>query len=312
MLKKNCNLPSIHSVSGIKERNNNLSHASQKSYLAIFLVVIAMFTYTNANALLKLSDEAYHPIQVLFFRFSLALIPCYILGKGAVFKDRSVSLKIYALRGAASVISLGCLFGSIYLLPFADATVLMFLMSLFMVTLSGFMLKEYATFTQWIAVITGFMGIFIMANPTGDFNMGGIALGTVSAFIEALLALNSRQLTRRDSSVAIVFYSTLFSTIISSGLLPFFWQRPTPKDTIFLILLGIGGGIAQYLQTLAYRYAPMGILGPIVYTSMLWAVLYGIYIFDEPLTLTSLIGGGIIIIGGLGVLYEEKRKLKKG
>lgn len=283
--------------------------APQRVYFAIFLIILAMFIYTNVNALLRLSDAAYPAVQVLFFRFGLALIPCYVMGGGTdVFKDRHVSLIVYALRGTASLVSLGCFLGSLYLLPFADATVMIFLVSLFMVILSGPLLQERATLLQWIAVIVGFLGIIIMANPTGHVHSGGVALGTASAFIESILALNSRKLTQKDSNATIVFFSVLSSTVVSACLLPFFWQQPTRKDAVFLILFGIGGGIGQYIQTLAYRYAPMGVLGSMVYTSMLWAVLYGVYVFNEPLTLTTIIGGGVIIVSGLSVLYAEKRK----
>jgi drug/metabolite transporter (DMT)-like permease len=283
---------------------------STRPILGICLMAFAMFIYTLTNAFLRFCDQAYSPLQVLSFRYGFALIPCLVLGGRLLFIQRQISLKTYALRGIASAASLGSLFASIYLLPYADATVLMFISMLFLVILSQPILKEHVSRVQWVAVGLGFCGVIILASPTGQINTLGIALGVFSAFVEALLLLNGRLLTRKDSSTTIVFYSTLFGFVVSLIGLPFVWKTPSLKDFLMLSLLGLGGGLGHVMQTAASKYATSGVIGPAIYTAMIWGVVIGSLIFHEPLTHELLLGGGLIISTGLWVIWSERHNKK--
>jgi drug/metabolite transporter (DMT)-like permease len=89
--------------------------------------------------------------------------------------------------------------------------------------------------------------------------------------------------------------------------LPFVWVTPTPQDWGILILLGLGGGLGQYYQTMAYRYAPAMILAPMLYSAMIWSVLYSILLFHEAPTISFLVGSILIVGSGLYVLLAKNQ-----
>lgn len=281
--------------------------SSNRVLFAIFLMASAMFTYVSVNALLRICDQPYHPIQVLFFRYAFSLLPCLFFAGPSLLRQRKAPVIQYAFRGFASAASLGALFASIYLLPYANATVLMFVATLFMIALSKPLLGEKIHKEQWFAVVLGFVGVVIMANPSGHLNIWGVALGVFSAFIEAILLLHGRKLTRQDDSITIVFYGSVFALLAVSCGIGFVWKTPTLKDIILLGIFGMGGAIGQVLQTLASKQATAGTLAPVIYTAAIWSLLWGTFVFHEAITKELLIGGGIIILCGLWVVYSERK-----
>lgn len=277
----------------------------------INFMLLAMVMFALANGVFKGCDLVYSVTQVVFFRNVFALIPCVLL----IPRDQGLkSLKtpnglIHGLRGLGGVISLGCMFQAITMLPLAEVIVLSFTSTLFLTTLSWPILGEAVGKERWMTIIAGFIGVIIMANPKGNIFNWGVIFILISAFVDALLMLNSRQLSQTDSSINITLYYSLVATVLSGITLPFVWVQPTMKDLVLLSFLGIGGGVGQYFITAAYRFAPAGTLAPIIYSALVWNLTLGVFIFGEIPTF-SLLGGATLIIGaGLYVIFLENRKI---
>jgi drug/metabolite transporter (DMT)-like permease len=272
-------------------------------------MVSGFFCYATVNALFKFMDKEYSMIEIVFFRNLFALIPNILL----LYKTRqwhslkNPPLKLHFLRSCIGILSLSCLFKSLTLLPLADATVLMFTISLFMALLSIPLLQERINIKSLSAIIAGFLGIIIVANPTGSGSNIGYIFGLGFGLFEAFIILQGRKLTKTNGNAAIVFYYALISSIICACLLPFVWLTPTIKDLIILAVLGIGAGIGQFLVTTASRYAHAGVLGPMTYTMILWSLLYGYFFFSEIPTLNVWLGGIVVILSGLYVINFERK-----
>lgn len=276
-------------------------------------LLFALFIFNSINAILKGCDHTYHPAQVVFFRSFFALIPYALL---MVRPQARQQLKVNNLTvliglGVLTAFSLAMLFESIVILPLADATVYMFTASLFVTMLSYPIMREQVSPGSWFAVIIGFMGVLIMANPTGAMLNVGAILGLSSSLLQAVIMLYSRKLAPINTGFAMVFYISLAGSLVTAIFLPFVWQMPTLKDWGYLIMLGVGGGIGQYFVVEAYRYANAGTLAPLLYSSMIWSFLYGVIFFDEIPSKTLYVGGGLIIAAGLLVIYFQNSKRKR-
>jgi drug/metabolite transporter (DMT)-like permease len=71
--------------------------------------------------------------------------------------------------------------------------------------------------------------------------------------------------------------------------------------------LAVVGGLAQLTLTGALRLAPVALVMPMDYTSLLWAVLLGEWIFGELPTPWIWVGAPIIIASGLVIVWREHR-----
>jgi drug/metabolite transporter (DMT)-like permease len=71
--------------------------------------------------------------------------------------------------------------------------------------------------------------------------------------------------------------------------------------------MALAGGLAQLTLTGALRLAPVALIMPMDYTSLLWAVLLGSWIFGEMPTPWIWGGAPIIIASGLVIVWRERR-----
>jgi drug/metabolite transporter (DMT)-like permease len=83
-----------------------------------------------------------------------------------------------------------------------------------------------------------------------------------------------------------------------------------PHDAVTWAILGglaLAGGLAQLTLTGALRLAPVALVMPMDYTSLVWAVLLGAWIFGELPTPWVWAGAPIIIASGLVIVWREHR-----
>ena len=87
------------------------------------------------------------------------------------------------------------------------------------------------------------------------------------------------------------------------------WFAGQHDATSWAILGGLAltGGLAQLTLTGALRLAPVALVMPMDYTSLIWAVLLGTWIFGELPTPWIWIGAPIIIASGLVIVWREHR-----
>ncbi len=279
------------------------------SIKGIMYMLAAMLVYSLVNALVKDTTTRYPLVQLVFFRSFFALVPgsLLLLKAGGTKAMKTQHLPRLVLCAMVGSVAFTCLFSSLRLLPLADAVTLIFSETLFLTAFAAIYLHEHVGIHRWLAVIIGFMGVIFISRPTGEVFNIGVLHGIFFALGDAFFMINARVMTRTDHSATIVVYFFLFISIISGVILPFVWVTPTWQDTLILIFLGIGGGIGQICVTQAYRYASAATVAPMIYSALLWGVLFGFVFWGEIPDLILLIGSSLIIGSGLYVVFREVR-----
>ena len=103
-----------------------------------------------------------------------------------------------------------------------------------------------------------------------------------------------------------MFYFSLVCAIAGALTLPFAWHSPTARELTALIALGILGGLAHIFLTESYRYAAASVVAPFDYSSMLWALLLGYWLFGELPDTLVYVGATIVAAAGLFVIWRER------
>ena len=275
--------------------------------LGILYMLASVFLFSLQNVTVKWLAERYPVAEMVFFRSALSLLPAAILvwraGGPSVLRTRR--LKGHLLRSALWGGSLGAAFLSYHLLPLADAISLSFAAPLFLTALSWPLLHEAVGKYRWSAVVAGFVGVLVMAHPTGGGNALGILYGVLNALFGALGSIAVRGLSRTESSQCVVFYMGLFIALFTLPLLPFAWVRPDFLDLLGLVSLGLVGGVGQYWTTQALFYAPAAAVAPFNYTALVWGLLLGFLIWHEVPDLWMVVGALIVTASGLYILRRE-------
>lgn len=275
--------------------------------LGIFYMVASVFLFSFQNAIGKWLAQGYPIPMLVFFRSAVALLPSYLLvvraGGVRVLRTNRLGAQIgrAAIWGGSNVAS----FFAFHLLPLADAIALTFAAPLFLTALSWPLLKERVSRERWIAVSVGFVGVLVMARPSGAGSSLGMVCALLCAGCNAFGTLAVRGLTRTESTASIVFYTALFMTIGSLPVLPFYWVTPGPVDLALFCSLGLIGGISQYWTTQALFYAPAAAVSPFNYTALIWGSVIGFLVWGEVPTMAIVIGAAIVTLSGLYLLRHE-------
>lgn len=218
-------------------------------------------------------------------------------------------------RGFFASIGMSTSFASFLLLPLADATALGFAAPLLTVALAAIILKEEVKVYRWSAVGVGFCGILLMVVPhLGSHSEAansaatlGVVLALISVCCQAANQIQARLLAQTETTSSIVFYLSVLTGLASAMTLPFAWHWPTMLELVLLVMLGVVGGVAHIWQTESFRLAPASLVAPFDYTVMIWAILFGYFLFDEVPTTTVYMGSAIIIVAGLFVIWRERQ-----
>ena len=274
----------------------------------IYFKLGALVLFCTMDSMVKALGGSYGSFQLMLFRSAIAMLPV------AVLIWRAGGLKIVRsnrpwLQAARVVVGFGSLLGFFYVfprMPLVDAYAISFAAPLFMVALSVPLLGEPVGWRRWSAVGVGFAGVLIMLDPWGmEFHAISLIL-LAATFCYALSTILVRLASRHDHDVVSLFWFSLSASVVSFfGAIPE-WIWPTPIDWLWLVLLGLLGGVAQVLITRAWRLAPAAVLAPFDYASIVLAVLFGYLWFKEEPSSTIWYGLPLVIGSGLYILHRER------
>jgi S-adenosylmethionine uptake transporter len=210
-----------------------------------------------------------------------------------------------AIRTVCSVVVAGTAFYAFSTLPLAEVYAILFAAPMLITVLSIPILGERVGIHRWAAVIVGLIGVLIVLRPgTSELNLGHAAALTASVG-SSLVAVIIRKIGRDERSAVLLLYPMMANALVMGAILPFVY---VPVEGIHfamfaaMSLLGVIGGI---LIIAAYKSADAAIVAPMQYSQLLWAAIFGFFLFDEFPDLWTWVGAGVIIASGLYIVLRE-------
>lgn len=276
---------------------------------AIGLRLLSVVFFAAMNASIKLAEQAgASVVEILFFRqFGAALLVSAVIaggpGLGSVATRR---LPAHVLRMAVGLSAMTMTFNGIVALPLAEATTIGFTVPLITTILGAAVLREPTGPWRWGAVIAGFVGVLIVAQPGGGhFPLAGAAFSLAGAFGTACVTILLRQIGRTEAALTTVFWFSVLSLV---PLSVFYWPAARHHDAFgwtCLAAVGALGGCAQIAMTHSLRLGPVSVVVPMDYSSLLWATALGWLIFGTLPAAATWIGAPVIIASGLVIVWRE-------
>ncbi len=277
----------------------------------IFCICLAVACFALLDTGLKLLADHFHPFQVAFLRaiFSVPFVLMIVPFQGGYRSLITPRWHMLLLRGMIGVVMLCCFIYAYAAMPLADAYAIFFTSPLFLTALSVPMLKEKVGIHRWAAVLVGFAGVMVMVKPGGDgFFSVGAAAALFGTMIYALNVIATRKLSRTETTGAITLYFTVGMSGVALLLAIPVWQPVGWEFVPLLVGMGFFGGVALILVTLAFRHGPVAVVAPFEYTSMIWAVLLGYFIWGDFPAPSIWIGCVVVVAAGLYILHREVRR----
>jgi len=272
---------------------------------------MSVCAFSIMDLIVKWSDS--YPLgQVLFFRGFFGLVFYFFI----IPRER---LKNFYYTKRAGLHFLRCLFGLIALisifialrnLPLATVVSISFAAPIFTTIFSIFFLSEKVGLYRWLAVIVGFIGIIIIAEP--GFSSLNIYFIYPIIFCLGLsyVAIAIRQLSTTEPIWLIALNFSAAITLVSFFTIPFGWVMPDIKDLILLSFIGIFGGAANLWLSQSYKFSEVSLVTPLRYLALVFAIIFGYFIWDEMPSIKTLAGALLVIISSI-IIFRREVILKK-
>ena len=276
----------------------------------ILFMVGATLLLALSSAIAKWLVALYPVGEVMFFRSSASFIICaaFILPVSgfSVFATRRP--RAHLARGLSQSISQTLTVLALGLMPLAGATAISFSAPLWSALVAVLWLKERTGPARWSALLAGFFGVLIVANPGADSLQIGALFALANAVMYGSVTVAVRGMAKTESASTLLMWQVSTVAVFHAFLLPFGFRSPTPFDAAMLALCGATNAAGQYCWTRALRSAPATAVSPFYYLMLVWALAIGYIVWGDVPTIGLLAGLGIVVISGLSLLWHETHR----
>ena len=282
-----------------------------KNQLGFLYMFISICAFSLMDIIVKWSVD--YPIgQVLFFRGFFGIIFYFFVIPRERLHNfyRTKRAGLHFLRCISGLIALVSIFIALRELPLATVVSISFAAPIFTTIFSIFLLSEKVGIYRWLAVLVGFVGILIITEPgISELNIYYI-FPIIFCLGLSYVAITIRQLSSTEPVWLISFYFSLAITLLSFLTIPQGWVMPSLNDFILLSFVGIFGGVANLWLSQSYKYAEVSLVTPLKYLALVFAIIFGYFIWNEIPTIKTLIGALLVIISTLIIFRREIYKKK--
>jgi len=264
------------------------------------LILLGEALLSLMGAIIKHLSSELPTELIVFYRnlFGIFMLTPLLMRNG-LHTLKTQRLGLHILRACLGLTAMYGFFYVIANLPLAEAFLVKLTTPFFLPIIGALWLAERITRHNLYAILIGFVGVVFILQPGTD-NFTPIALvGLGAAFLAGATKICIRKMGNTESSVNIVFYFAVISTILSTIPMLLAGQWPESHHWPWILALGLVATLGQLALTRAYRIANPGQIGPYVYSSVVYGAALGWFIWGEPLQLTTIIGSAFIIVAGV-------------
>ena len=272
---------------------------------------ISVCAFSLMDVIVKWS-EAYPVGQVLFFRGFFGIIPILFL----IPKDRFLDFYktsrpfLHFKRCLAGLIALISIFIALRNLPLATVVSISFAAPIFTTIFSIFLLNEKVGFYRWLAVLVGFIGIVVISEPGLSNSNFYYIYPIIFCLGLSYVAIAIRKLSSTEPVWLIGFFFSFSIMILSFFTFYQNWIFPSFLDLFLLSMVGILGGLANLWLTQSYKFSEVSLVTPLKYLALVFAIMFGYFIWDEVPTMKTLVGASLVIISSF-IIFRREMILKK-
>lgn len=276
-----------------------------QKYKGLLFSILASVFFSGMSAFVHLAGDLPSYQKALFRNLPALVIASAILLRHRasvhVAKENRIPMLGRCIAGTAALL---LNFYAIDHLVLADANMLNKLSPFFAIAFSFFILKEKLKPAQILGVLAAFGGALLIIRPSGSNlallpavcgALGGMGAGLAYTFVRKMGQ-------HHEDGSRIVFYFSLFSCLVTA---PFYFAlgKPvTPQQILVLLCAGLCGAGGQFSITRAYFYAPARELSVYEYLQVLFAAIWGVFLFGQIPDVLSFLGY-VVIVGSAAVMF---------
>ncbi|MBC2659138.1 DMT family transporter [Pseudomonas sp. MSSRFD41] len=299
--------------------------SSVENRQSIIIVVGSVFLLSVSDAIIKAASAQISLWQLNVIRSLLAVVMLAALvllrnGKDSLWPQ---SPGWATLRGLLLALMWIAFYAALPFITLTMAALAIYTTPLFITLFSSIYLKERITPRKWFSIVLGFAGVLVTLNPTADDFSSYALLPILAAILYALAAVVTKGKCADEDAMVLAMLMNL--VLLASGLLGSLliamagplepqqgqlrfllgdWSYMQLADWTLMVLLAVlmvlvSTGIAR-----AYQIGEPSIIGAFDYTYLVFAILWGVLVFEESLNARIVTGLVMILMSGF-VLFKR-------
>jgi len=284
-----------------------------RSYIFPFFISLSGYVFmVSMDTIIKVLGSNYPILQLLFLNALFSLIPLtfFIIKNHGVHFYLNQNYKFQLIRGIIHTLGFLFVLMGVLKLPLSVVYPVLFSSPLMLLIMSHFFLNENINIIRISAIILGFFGVLISAEPFGSnvVSIMGILLVFVGAFCIALTNLITRKYSALSSSFSASFFSMVISVIAFLFAMKFSFVPMTFEDLMLSMFGGIIAGLGISSIVYGSRMLPASIYGMTSYFQLIYGVVFGWLIFQQLPTTFNYIGIILVFSAGIILFAFDKQK----
>ncbi|HEX8410729.1 MAG TPA: EamA family transporter [Thermoanaerobaculia bacterium] len=275
---------------------------------ALLLMVGSALLFGAMAFAAKLASSRLSGSQVALIRFATGLAPALLIPRyrRSAFTFTRWDLLLY--RGIFGGLAVLCYFIAIEHINVGVATLLNYTAPLFSGIFSIFFLHERISPKVLLPMPFALAGVFLVVHANarpGDILGFGVweLVGALSAIFSGAAVTAMRAARQGENSWAVYTSFCLFGTLICSPLAIATWKNPNGDEWLSLAATSVFAIGAQLLLTFSLRWVDAMTVGVISQLAVVVAMLLGVTLLHERLSMMAISGAALTIGGVVGVVY---------
>jgi S-adenosylmethionine uptake transporter len=284
-------------------------------------MLLAAVLFATMGVCVKFASEHFHALDIVFYRGLVGVVVLGLVMKQQRVAFRSPVPMMHFWRSLVGVVSLVGWFYSIGQLPLATAVTLNYTSSVWIATflLGGAVLFNQRSLSStqtplMFTIVLGFVGVALVLRPTLSAGqlVGGM-VGLLSGMFAALAYLQVASLARTgEPDSRTVWYFSLGSVLAGGlGMLVLGGTAWSGWHALWLLPIGLLALGGQLCMTRAYASGATLVVANLQYTGIVFASLYGVWIFGDRIDALAVLGIGLIIVSGVVATALRARAIPK-
>lgn len=284
-------------------------------------MILASLFFATMSVCIKYASPHFHTFELVFFRGLIG-----IAFMAALCRVQKVSLHtpipmMHVWRSVVGVASLSAWFYAIAHLPLATAMTLNYMSG---VWVAAFLIGGTLVLGRQqdigrqgplvLTVMAGFSGVVMILRPTIEQNQlfAGV-IGLLSGLGAALAYLQVAALGRLgEPEPRTVFYFSIGTTVVGGVAMLFTGASAwTWSSALWLLPIGVLAALGQLSMTKAYTQGATLVVANLQYSGIVFAALYGLFLFGDQIPLIGWAGMLLIIASGVAATALRSRALPR-
>ncbi len=261
--------------------------------------------------LVKWLGEHHSVFQIVFLRLVVGLTVLLPTTHRLGARLRTRRLRGHIGRSVCALIGMCCSYLALTRLPLADATIVSFTGPMIMTVLAVLLLGEKVGWRRWSAVLIGFSGVLLIAQPSAGTPVDALAIALFGTFITCISVATAKTLLRDEPAIQVTIWYTALSLALVTPLGIWAWQWPTGGEWVLFVGMGLLSTAGHYCFLRAYAEADAGYLAGFGYIRLLFAIVVGYFVFAEVPGTWTLVGAGVILTSAVYIGWREAQLHRK-